>query len=324
VTFIPLGPDLLIDAACSHDEIERVMRVIAPVREEELWQEQVQSDLRSQMLTAVPRLADVFAAVEKCLVGGPHSCVLRGSGFETVPGSQHTNYTAALSLLLGDLSHSNVKDDRSGKVVEFVSPLQKEGRDVTYTLGACEPHADESSKPAPEDIACLWCVRQARWGGATVVWPVRQLIRVIADMPEGDVLLGLLRTKRFPFGGKLRQPPRVLMAPVLFGEDGIRFRLGTIEDAFVVLKLGPDPEQTRALQALIGAIRSTTPSGWRLNPGEALIVLNRRVLHAREDFDDTERCLIRTRLYNPRLSNSPSEQWVSWHDEGVPGSPNRD
>ena len=217
-----------------------------------------------------------------------------------------------MSLLLGDLSHSNVSDDKSGKVVELVRPLQNEGRDVTYTLGACEPHADESSKPAPEDVACLWCVKQARWGGATVIWPSRKLMSVIASMRDGDVLLRLLRTKRFPFGGKLRQPPRDLMSPILFGEDGIRFRLGTIEDAFAVLKQEPDSEQSLALHALLGAIRSTTPFGWRLVPGEALIVLNRRVLHAREDFDDTERCLIRTRLYNPRLSNSPCERGVSW------------
>jgi Taurine catabolism dioxygenase TauD, TfdA family len=315
VTFIPFGPDLIIDAACSHDEIGRVMRVIAPFREEELWQDQVQSDLRSLILAAVPRLAVVAANVERHLFVDPHCCIIRGAGFETVTETECVKYTAAISLLLGNLSHSNVSDAHSGRVVELVRPICKEGRDVTYTLGACEAHADESSKLAPEDVACLWCIRQARWGGATVVWTARKLMSVIADMPGGEVLLRLLRTKRFPFGGKLRQPPRVLMSPILFGQDGVRFRLGTIEDGFAALKQEPDSEQSLALDALSRAIRSTIPSGWRLVPGEALIVLNRRVLHAREDFDDMARCLIRTRLYNQRLSNSFSEEKVSWYAE---------
>src|SRR5262249_20654684 len=142
VTFMPLDPDLMIDASCSHDEIGRVAKVIAPFREAELWQEQAQRDLRSRMVAAVPRLAGLGAAVEECLCRDPHCCILRGSGFETVAESERVKYTAALSLLLGDLSHSNVRDDKSGNVAELVSPLQKEGRDVTYTLGACEPHAD--------------------------------------------------------------------------------------------------------------------------------------------------------------------------------------
>lgn len=256
---------------------------------------------------------DVRQQVLGFLSSSTPCCILRGTRFMEVPEADRRQYVAELALLFGSLSDSNVFGERSRTFVDDVRPSQPESKDVTFQLGACEVHSDESSKVRPEDVVVLWCVRPADWGGSSLLYLTSDLIAEISNQSGSD-MIDVLRTPDFLFGGKLRQPPRVVRAPVLFGEDGVRYRLGTILDAAQVTSRPLRDEQQAALDALLSAIKAVPPYEFLLPAGDALVWMNRRALHSRSDFDDRQRLLYRTRCFNDELSNSTDDraEWLTW------------
>jgi Taurine catabolism dioxygenase TauD, TfdA family len=271
---------------------------------------------RSALLdgTVVPEAFRRFAAEAIDHMGrSPFACVLRDTGFLEVPADRRDAYVRALTALFGTISDSNRFDDQSGTFVDAVAPTEPTSTDPTFTLGACEAHADESSKPNPEDVVLLWCVHQAEDGGESLLWPTDDLRATIAAGEDGDTHLRMLLEPDFLFGGKLRNPPRVLRAPVFFGTDGVRFRLGSLQDAREVVGSPFPPAQREALTRLVDAVAETDPYRYRLADGEVLVMMNRRALHARGDFTDRSRLLLRTRCFNQELSNSglDNAEWMS-------------
>ncbi|OEJ22856.1 hypothetical protein AR457_37055 [Streptomyces agglomeratus] len=241
----------------------------------------------------------------------PYGCVLRGSGFLDVPGAQRTSWVKELTELMGSVSDSNRFDERSGVFVDEVAPVEPASKDVTFALGACEAHSDESSKIQPEDIVFLWCVRPAEHGGESLLWPVEELVEDISVQPGGTEALETLRGPDFLFGGRLRNPPRVLRGPVLFGTNGIRFRLGSLLDAQDVSGMPMSDAQASAVGQLTAAVRRVRPYRAALDAGDVLVFMNRKTLHARSDFTDRDRLLLRTRCFSPDLSNS-DEDSAGW------------
>ncbi|MEU9509729.1 TauD/TfdA family dioxygenase [Micromonospora sp. NPDC048170] len=243
----------------------------------------------------------------------PFGFVLRGTGFETLDGPQRGAYIRRLTGLFGQISDSNRFSETSNVFVDMVAPTEPGSADPTFSLGECEAHSDESSKPRPEDVVLLWCVRPAEKGGESLFWPAAELRRAIGATAGGAALIEELDRDQFLFGGKLRNPPRVLRAPIFFPGDGIRFRLGSLQDAGEVSGRPPTKEQRAAIEALSDAVAGTAPYRYRLEAGEALVLMNRKMLHARTDFVDDRRLLLRTRCFNDELSNSRHDQaaWLS-------------
>lgn len=233
------------------------------------------------------------------------ACVIRGTRFLDSPDLDTArSYVHALSSLFGAVSDNNRFSEKSGTFVDAVEPRHPDGQDLTFRLGECEGHSDESSKILPEDLVFLWCVRPAAAGGTSLMWRAADLETRIRRKPGGPELARTLREPDFLFGGKLRLPRRVLKGPVLFGIDGIRYRLGTIQDGFDAAGIKPTDLQEKALQALAEEISGGPAVHHDLAAGEALVLLNRRTVHARSDFSDIRRLLFRTRCYNPSLSVS--------------------
>lgn len=307
-----LDPSLFLEADLEGVCMQAVEARLSRVPASRLHEPRVQAGLVQALAELSPRLVELGERALSLLARPPHLCVLRGTRFTQLSEGSRRVYIAALSSLLGHVSDDNRFSSRSGVVADEVRPLEPSGSDVTYTLGACEIHSDESSKPRPEDIVALWCVRPAEAGGASLVWSMRDVQARLAASSNGPGLLDLLRSHCFPFGGKLRQPPRVLLAPILFGEDGVRFRLGAIRDAFEVLRREPAPLERAALESFLAALAQAPAYEYRLESGEALLVMNRRTLHSRTDFSDTARLLLRTRCFNDRLSNSHQDTRVTW------------
>ena len=260
--------------------------------------------------------ADLQGRILELLSSATPCCVLRGTRFLELPAADRQPYVATLALLLGVVSDSNVFSERSGAFVDEVRPSDPASKDVTFQLGACEAHADESSKERPEDVVALWCVRPAGWGGSSLLWLTPDVTAGIAEQHAGDDLIEVLRRPDFLFGGKLRQPPRILKAPILFGKDGVRYRLGTIQDAAEVTNRPLRDDQQAAIRALTIATRTVLPYQHPLAAGEALVWMNRRALHSRTDFDDRHRLLYRTRCFNDQLTNRADDQveWLSGCD----------
>ncbi|TDP37695.1 TauD/TfdA family dioxygenase [Nocardia ignorata] len=249
--------------------------------------------------------------VMEILSRAPYACVVRGIGFHTLSDTDRSELVRRTASLFGEVSDNNRFDEESGSFIDEVKPTEPGGTDVTFTLGACEAHSDESSKPFPEDVVMLWCVTPADDGGTSLVWPASELAAYIGDQPDGEDALRVLREPVFLFGGKLRNPPRILQAPVLFGDDGIRFRLGSMEDALEVTGRELTKTQHRALGSLIEALDSVEPYISDLRSGDLLVTLNRRTLHGRTNFTDQKRLLLRTRCFNKEVSNSDRDQ-ASW------------
>jgi Taurine catabolism dioxygenase TauD, TfdA family len=247
------------------------------------------------------------------LSSSPHACVVRNAGFAGLPAPQRGEYVKAIAHLFGEISDNNRFSARSNVFVDEVKPTEPGSRDVTFTLGACEAHSDESSKLVPEDIVILWCVRPARDGGASCVWPASDLEAFVRARPGGQELVAVLREPGFPFGGRLRNPPRVLRAPILFGTDGIRFRLGSLRDGLEVTGQELAGPHKQALAEMIQAIEAIDPFCNALEADDLLIMLNRRVLHSRTDFTDRDRLLLRTRCFNDTVSNRAQDnaRWLS-------------
>lgn len=267
----------------------------------------------SSPLSTVAPFDELEYAAHTSLAGDFPAFVLRGTRFMDVPDDHRRQYISALSSLFGSPSDSNVDSDRSGTYVDAVVPSDPSSRDVTVQLGECEAHADESSKLQPEDVVALWCARPASdGGGESELWPTTSIRAWILER-YGEHVVEDLRRPQFHFGGKLRQPPRVLRAPILFGEEGVRFRRGTLEDAIDVLSEKPGEHLVRAIDAVSSSTNELEPFRYAMSAGDAVVWMNRKFLHARTDFTDTERLLYRTRCYNEALSNSNDDtaEWVS-------------
>ncbi|CAM3824138.1 TauD/TfdA family dioxygenase [Kibdelosporangium persicum] len=248
------------------------------------------------------------AAVLGALRSPACCCLLRTTGFHEFGDPADTQaFVTALTGLLGQVSDDN--RGTTGNYVDRVEPTDPDGSDITVGLGECEAHSDESSKLLPEDIVILWCVRQASAGGASRIWASPRLRPHLGDAEA------TLREPEFLFGGNGRVPGRVVKAPVLYGSDGIRFRLGALRSGHEVCHRPLRPDQEQAVQRLIEAFTKVQPTELLLQPGEALVMLNRRVLHARTSFSDRRRLLLRTRCFNPEMSNSQHDQ-ARWYRSG--------
>ncbi|WP_345816671.1 TauD/TfdA family dioxygenase (plasmid) [Paraburkholderia sp. PREW-6R] len=265
--------------------------------------------LRWHLQEALPRWAQCAEAILRRLAKPPHFCVVRSFPWvDLSPGQYHATITALVSLL-GDISNDNAYGSKT--VADDVRPIDPLSSDVTYSFD-CEVHADESSKPKPEDIVTLWCVRQANRGGTSFVWSVAEVLGQLRSMPDGLNTEQMLRDHLFPFGGKLRRPVRVLLAPIVFGRAGIRFRLGAILDAFDVLSRSPSIEEESAIAGLLEAIRRTPAYEFNLERGEVSCMMNRMTLHSRATFSDESRWLIRCRLNNAAYSNTCEDRDARW------------
>jgi hypothetical protein len=288
-------------AAIAHAELSGVRSFAGQ------WLESAFTDVEEELLNFKK---DVLNALSCPL----HACIVRSTHLVDLKDPDlMRSYVTALTSFFGRVSDNNRFSEQSGVFVDMVQPTDPRGQDLTFRLGQCEPHSDESSKRLPEDIVILWCVRPADSGGASKIWTSTLLQAEMRLHQAGDQFLKILYEPEFLFGGRLRVPRRVLKAPILFGVDGIRFRLGTILDGHDVSRRPLLLRQQQALRALLAAIHEVEPCEYTLQPGEALFILNRRTLHARTSFSDCQRLLLRTRCFCDEISNSNFDQaqWLT-------------
>ncbi len=258
-------------------------------------------------------VAQLREAVIRALRRAEHFCILRGIDVTGLSLDDTKLLMTTLMATVCDVSDNTAYATHSGSFADEVRPSDKPTTDPTYQFDT-EVHADESSKLHPEDLVALFAVRPASDGGDSLLWPMQDVVAEIRAR-HGDEMVGYLRTHRFPFGGILRQPPRILRAPILFAEDGVRFRLGGIMDAFQVLQQTPTQEEESALIALIEAVRQVRPYQFSVGSGDGVIMLNRQTLHSRTVFRDPQRLLLRIRGYNPDLSVTDRDSSAGWSEE---------
>jgi hypothetical protein len=270
-----------------------------------------------RLANSMPEVAAFRDEVRATLARPQHFCVLRGIETNHLSLDDAKLLLTTLIATICNVSDNTAYAEHSGSFSDEVRPSQQLTSDPTYQFDT-EVHADESSKLTPEDIVALWAIQPAADGGDSQLWAMSDITDCIAS-DYGPRTLRFLKAHRFPFGGILRKPPRIVRAPILFGADGVRFRLGGIMDAFQVLGQTPTPEEEAALLAVRAAIRKVPPYQFKVGAGQGVIMLNRQTLHSRTRFRDPKRLLLRIRGFSDAFSVSRQDSLADWSDENPAG-----
>ncbi|MBB4264478.1 TauD/TfdA family dioxygenase [Roseospira visakhapatnamensis] len=215
-----------------------------------------------------------------------------------------------LLALLDKVGLITVHDDDSKVLWEVKSRdgLQGGPRKLTFSekVGRCPLHSDSAFAYDPEKYLCLYVVKESGdGGGESVVVSMADAIEELRDEQDGETCLRLLRDTIFPF----RTPPafskrtKTLTAPILSGSSTVRYRYDCIEDGFTDIPELDTDDRRWAVSYFSDFVENRASKHTFLAMRDQLLVVdNRRSLHARTDFRDAGRALIRARLHAPPAS----------------------
>ena len=247
-----------------------------------------------------PELNEVAATVRSLIGAGPGAVVIRGLGFETHDDATRASLLLALTSAIG-MPTDHALDRR------VLWPIQdrpvRPGRAQTFSerTGEAPFHTDSAFAPQPERYNGLYVIRRAACGGGlSRLVSAQAIIDKLERTPEGRECVELARTLRFPFHvpeAFYRAGPRVITAPILGDKPLIRFRPDAIENGFAAMPELATNEHRWAFQAIWEAIETHDRIlEYMLQDGEFIVFDNHRLLHARGDFSDPGRHLVRIRM----------------------------
>ena len=200
---------------------------------------------------------------------------------EAPPRREDSNgefWLAAVGSLLGDLfSHADIC---GGDLFHHIAPTPGEETAPSgeSSLSRLRMHTDGASHPLPPDYILLWCHRS---GHARVGTHVASMSTVVGELEGGQVrcLRRPVFTHQLDYefhrqGLRLRTDKK----PILAGEEGNP--TVSLDVDFVEAKTDEEREALAALEEV--AERTAEPA--HLEPGDILVIDNRRSLHARDRF----------------------------------------
>jgi hypothetical protein len=236
----------------------------------------------------------------------PDYLVLRGLRFHEFPYSAEADvrgaFVVGLSSFLGDPSpchhrwpdsHLAYRHIKGWTVAANESRMRRDGMTSGF------PQTDSAFKLAPEPILALFVAQAARDGGDTLLWSGASVMEWIAAQPDGCEAVEIMASHDFAFVGSVARPNRVIFAPILLGNDRakMRYKRDAIEDAARVLGRRLFREERLAMDMIDAAANSPDLTfRLKLDDGDAIIVDNHRTLHARTDFADPNRHLLKTAI----------------------------
>jgi alpha-ketoglutarate-dependent taurine dioxygenase len=175
-------------------------------------------------------------------------------------------------------------------------------------------HTDNSWIREPEQYFALLVIRPADVGGESLLCPVPELLRDFARTPEGPAVIRTLGERSFPFAmpvvfrsaseGTAKVTP-VITSPVVLSRSALRYRYDVLKAGFQVRPDLATAENVHAVEVFnefLTGVRETYPT-MRLESGDLLIANNFTLLHARTDFTDPNRLLLRARIALPANLN---------------------
>ncbi|GAB3408136.1 Fe(II)-2OG oxygenase family protein [Flindersiella endophytica] len=180
-----------------------------------------------------------------------------------------------------------------GKAVWPVRPVTSQA-DATFSVrdGEAALHTDSQYHDEPEDLICMFAVRPATDGGTSCVLPVEAAITSVLDHPNGPAILERLVQPGWSwqvpavFGGNATSTP----TRVLRGDGSIRWRADN-------LAATPGADGMRVAGQFAECLASAPDTAYvHLEPGDLMVLDNRRVLHGRTAFTDRHRLMLRVRL----------------------------
>ena len=208
-------------------------------------------------------------------------------------------------MLLSVLSHVGrfTVHDNQSRVLWDVKDLSATdmGRKLTFSeqLGECPLHSDSAFAHEPEKYLCLYVQREAKDGGESVVISMKEAIEELLDEEEGRRCAVVLLRNTFPFctPPAFSKRAQLITAPILNHDPEVRFRYDCLMEGFAAVPDLDTPERRWAVEYFSEFIEKRASRHNFLGTRDQLIVIdNRRSLHARTDYQDKERHLVRARL----------------------------
>lgn len=175
------------------------------------------------------------------------------------------------------------------------------GRKLTFSeqLGECPLHSDSAFAHEPEKYLCLYVQKEAADGGESVVISMKQAIEELLDEDDGRRCAVVLLRNVFPFctPPAFSNRPQLITAPILNHDPEVRFRYDCLIEGFAAVPDLDTPERRWAVEYFSEFVESRASRHKFLGTRDQLIVIdNRRTLHARTDYQDKDRHLVRARL----------------------------
>ncbi|MDJ0900897.1 MAG: TauD/TfdA family dioxygenase [Xenococcus sp. MO_188.B8] len=181
------------------------------------------------------------------------------------------------------VSFTQVRIDRtkvitSGKVTQY-----------SRTHLPLAPHTDSSYMIRPHELVAFQCIVADKMGGESIMIPVEDILSQI----DSEVL-GLLRDSVFPFSNNLY--------PIISGTTGdeqIRYYRSQIDRTLEAEALSLSDKYRAAIESLDTVLQQSAQLiQFPLQPGQILLMHNRKVLHGRTGLSpESDRLLYRVRLH---------------------------
>ncbi|CDH24560.1 TauD/TfdA family dioxygenase [Xenorhabdus bovienii] len=177
----------------------------------------------------------------------------------------------------------------------------KEKDNLTFSerYGECPLHSDSAFSKYPEKYLTMYVIKPAADGGDSIFVSIKDLTKEMINTPDGSKCLSILFNEIFPFEtpSSFDNSSPTFLGPILEGDNKIRFRYDCIIKGF---KKYPDVKTTEKVWAVEFFNNYLQyKASKKIFPGEMdqlIIIDNHHGLHARTDFQDKYRHLLRARV----------------------------
>lgn len=262
-----------------------------------------------------PTIAKLADTIRSIIASGPGAVVVRNLGFEDYEPDTRASLLLALTSAIG-MPTDHAKDRRVLWPIIERAPRPGRVRTFSERTGEAPFHTDSAFSPEPELYNGLYVVRRAGCGGGlSRLISAQAVIDRVAASEDGARCIKLLRTLRFPFHipeAFFRGGSRVITAPILADKPMIRFRPDSIQTGFEAMPELATADHRWAFRKIWEAIESHPDVlEYMLEDGEFIVFDNHRLLHARGDYTDPLRHLVRIRMAERVRATSPVEHRVA-------------
>jgi alpha-ketoglutarate-dependent taurine dioxygenase len=256
---------------------------------------------------SAPQLLELAEAIRGIVATNAGAVLVKGLGFERSAAVNGDAVRDALVLALTSAIGEPTDHCADKRVMWPVNsrPVAA-GKQATFSesLGEAPLHTDSAFSLQPERYAALYVVRQSRCGGGqTVVVNGPRFLRDFAKTSQGADCIRFMRKTDYAF----RVPDafftgqHFITGRILAEEPMIRFRHDSIERAF---DLCPDlaTKEHRFFVSLFrdAAEAHASRTEFLMADGDMIVLDNTRLFHARTDYNDPLRHLIRVRMRERR------------------------
>lgn len=231
----------------------------------------------------------------------PGMAVLHNTGVNELCDESAQLVSISIASIFGYATKTDRKLEQIAWPIKY-DPDSTVVRTFSQSLGEAAFHTDTQYFEHPEEYFGLFCIEADELGKGTNELITAGEIAKRYKLTYGKDGFGVLRQK-YPF----KVPSvftktgsdsdiEVVWAPIFSGESAIRYRKDTINGALEVTGVQISDAQHEALGRIEKIIDEVEPSSYHLQPGDAILVNNLKLLHARTAFDNPDRFLYRVRM----------------------------